>query len=88
MANSDKQTVRLREYYKKQVVPALIKEYSYKNVMEVPKLEKIVVCMGLGEVKDNSKRFNLALDELTPITGQKAVANSCRFSGPEWLRSG
>ena len=80
MANSDKQTVRLREYYKTQVVPALIKEYSYKNVMEVPKLEKSVVCMGLGEVKDNSKSFNLALDELTQITGQKAVATYAKKS--------
>ena len=77
---SKKETARLREMYKNEVVPALVKEYSYKNVMEIPKLEKIVVSMGLGQVKDNSKSFNLALDELTQITGQKAVATTARKS--------
>lgn len=79
MANK-KDTVRLRDYYKKTVVPALKKEYSYKNVMEIPKLDKIVVCMGLGSVKDNSKSFNLALEELTSITGQKAIATYAKKS--------
>ena len=78
MANT--QSPRLREYYKKQVAPALQKEFAYKNVMELPKLDKIVVSMGLGEIKDNSKSFNLALDELTQITGQKAVATYARKS--------
>ena len=79
MANN-KNTARLREYYKNTVAPALQKEYSYKNVMEVPKIDKIVVCMGLGQVKDNSKSFNLALDELTQITGQKAVPTLAKKS--------
>ena len=79
MANN-KETARLREYYKSTVAPALVKEYSYKNVMEVPKIDKIVVCMGLGQVKDNSKSFNLALDELTQITGQKAVPTLAKKS--------
>ena len=79
MANN-KETARLREYYKSTVAPALVKEYSYKNVMEVPKIDKIVVSMGLGAVKDNSKSFNLALDELTQITGQKAVATLAKKS--------
>lgn len=79
MANN-KNTARLREYYKNTVAPALQKEYSYKNVMEIPKLDKIVVCMGLGSVKDNSKSFNLALDELTAITGQKAVPTLAKKS--------
>ena len=79
MANN-KETARLREYYKNTVAPALVKEYSYKNVMEVPKIDKIVVSMGLGSVKDNSKSFNLALDELTQITGQKAVATLAKKS--------
>ena len=79
MANS-KQTARLREFYKNTVAPALQKEYSYKNVMEIPKIDKIVVCMGLGAVKDNSKSFNLALDELTAITGQKAVPTLAKKS--------
>ena len=79
MANN-KETARLREFYKNTVAPALVKEYSYKNVMEVPKIDKIVVSMGLGSVKDNSKSFNLALDELTQITGQKAVATLAKKS--------
>ncbi len=79
MANV-KDKVRLREFYKKSVVPALKKEYSYKNAMEIPKLDKIVVSMGLGQVKDNSKSFNLALDELTAITGQKAVPTLAKKS--------
>lgn len=79
MAN-DKNTARLREFYKSTVVPALQKQYSYKNVMQVPKIDKIVVSMGLGEVKDNSKSFNLALEELTSITGQKAVPTLAKKS--------
>lgn len=64
---------RLKTYYRNEVVPFLMKNGGYKNVNEVPKLEKIVLNMGLGEVKDNSKSFNIALDELTAIAGQKAV---------------
>ncbi len=79
MANKQ-DTARLRSFYKKTVVPALKKEYAYKNVMEIPKLDKIVVCMGLGSVKDNSKSFNLALEELTAITGQKAIATYAKKS--------
>jgi large subunit ribosomal protein L5 len=65
---------RLQDFYKKDVVPALIKTFGYKNINEVPRLEKIVLNMGLGDVKDNSKSFNLAVDELTAIAGQKPVA--------------
>ena len=72
--NKSTNNARLLDYYKSTIAPALQKEFAYKNVMEIPKLEKIVVCMGLGEVKDNSKSFNLALDELTQITGQKIGA--------------
>ena len=64
---------RLYEMYKTEVIPALMKEFGYKNVNEVPKLNKIVLNMGLGSVKDNSKSFNIAVDELTLIAGQKAV---------------
>jgi large subunit ribosomal protein L5 len=78
MANTE--FPRLRDYYKQNVVPALQKEYSYKNVMEIPKIDKIVVSMGLGEIKDNSKSFNLALDELTQITGQKAIPTYAKKS--------
>ncbi len=64
--------------YKEEVVPALVKEFGYKNVNEVPKLVKIVLNMGLGDVKDNSKSFNTAVDELTLIAGQKPVATKAK----------
>ena len=64
---------RLALLYKEQVVPALREEFGYKNINEVPKISKIVLNMGLGEVKDNSKSFNIAVDELTAIAGQKAL---------------
>lgn len=62
---------RLKEHYIKEVVPALVKHFSYKNVNEAPKLEKIVLNAGLGDVKDNSKSFDKAVEELAIITGQK-----------------
>lgn len=71
-------SARLKEFYKKEVVPFLMKEYGYKNVNEVPKLDKIVLNMGLGAVKDNTKSFNLAVDELSEIAGQKAVATRAK----------
>ena len=64
---------RISEMYKSEVVPSLMKEFGYKNVNEVPKLVKITLNMGLGNVKDNSKSFNTAVDELTLIAGLKAV---------------
>ncbi len=71
---------RLQEYYKKEVVPALVKELGYKNINEVPKIEKIVVNTCLGDVKDNSKSFNMAVDEIEAITGQKPVVVKARKS--------
>ena len=64
--------------YKEEIVPALTKEFGYKNVNEVPKLVKIVLNMGLGDVKDNSKSFNTAVEELTLISGQKPVATKAK----------
>ncbi|MDD2227095.1 MAG: 50S ribosomal protein L5 [Clostridia bacterium] len=64
--------IRLYEIYKSEVIPALMKELGYKNVNEVPKIVKITLNMGLGNVKDNPKSFALALEELTLIAGQKA----------------
>lgn len=75
-----KQMNRLKERYIKEIVPACIKEFGYKNVMEVPKLSKIVINLGLGSIKDNSKSFNLALEEITQITGQKPVATTAKKS--------
>lgn len=71
---------RLKEYYSKNVVPALIKEFKYKNRMEVPKLEKIVINMGLGEAIQNIKILDGAVAELSAITGQKPVITKARKS--------
>ena len=71
---------RISEMYKSEVVPSLMKEFGYKNVNEVPKLVKITLNMGLGNVKDNSKSFNTAVDELTLIAGQKAVPTYAKKS--------
>ena len=76
----DKEQNRIRALYKEEVVPALQKEFGYKNINEVPKLEKIVLNMGLGEVKGNSKSFNIAVDELTAISGQKPVVTTAKKS--------
>jgi large subunit ribosomal protein L5 len=71
---------RLKDYYIKEVVPALITEFKYKNRMEVPKLEKIVVNMGLGEAIQNVKILDGAVVELATITGQKPVITKARKS--------
>jgi large subunit ribosomal protein L5 len=64
---------RLKERYAKEVAPALKKEFGYRNVMAIPKIEKIVVNMGLGEATSNAKLADVGADELSRITGQKAV---------------
>jgi len=64
---------RLQETYKKEVVPALMKKYNYKSVMAVPKLEKIVVNMGVGDATENSKFLEAAMNDMALITGQKAI---------------
>jgi large subunit ribosomal protein L5 len=71
---------RLRDYYRKEVVPALIKHFDYGNVMEVPRLEKIVVNMGLGEAIQNIKILDTAAQELSMIVGQKPVITKARRS--------
>lgn len=71
---------RLKEYYKGEVTPALIKEFGYKNTMEVPRLEKIVVNMGLGEAIQNSKILDSAVSELSMIVGQQPVITKARKS--------
>ena len=72
--------VRLKDKYVNEVVPALLKEFGYKNVNEVPKIEKIVLSMGLGAEKDNSKSFNIAVEELASISGQKPVVTAAKKS--------
>jgi len=64
---------RLEERYKKEVRPALVKQLGFKNVMQVPKLEKVVISVCLSEAIQNPKVLNLVVDEITAITGQKAV---------------
>ncbi len=69
---------RLREQYQTEIVPAMSKKFGYKNVMEVPKLEKIVVNMGVGEAKENVKILDSAVADLQVITGQKAVITKAK----------
>ena len=76
----EKQENRILTKYKQEVVPALVKEFGYKNINEVPKLVKIVLNMGLGEVKGNSKSFNIAVEELAVISGQKPVVTTAKKS--------
>jgi len=71
---------RLKDYYKKEVVPELIKAFGYKNPMEVPRLVKIVVNMGLGEAIQNVKVLDSAVEEMTKIVGQKPVVTKARKS--------
>ena len=71
---------RLRERYQKEIVPAMAKEYSYKNVMAIPKLDKIVINIGLGEAIQNSKLLDAAVDELSLIAGQRPVITRAKKS--------
>lgn len=71
---------RLRETYKNEVFNALMEKFQYKNVMEVPKLEKITINMGLGDAKDNAKVMEVAVEELALISGQKPVITKAKKS--------
>ena len=67
---------RLKQEYKERIIAALKEEFGYKNVMQVPKLEKIVVSRGVGSAVADKKQIEYAIDEITKITGQKAVATT------------
>ena len=69
---------RMQVFYETKVVPALLKEQGYKNINQVPHINKIVVNAGLGDVKDNAKSFNAAVDELGLITGQKPLVTTAK----------
>ena len=71
---------RMKETYTNEIVDAMIKKFGYKNIMEVPKLDKIVVNMGVGEAKENAKVLEEAVKELEIITGQKVVTTKARKS--------
>jgi large subunit ribosomal protein L5 len=73
-------SARLKEKYQKEVIPALKKEFGYTNVMAVPKIQKVVVNMGLGEATSNAKLVDVGADELARITGQKPVTRRSKKS--------
>ena len=71
---------RLKEQYQNEIVDAMIKKFGYKNIMEVPKLHKVVINMGVGEAKDNAKLLDAAIADMEKITGQKAVVCKAKKS--------
>ena len=71
---------RLKDMYKNEIVDAMIKKFGYKNVMEVPKLDKIVINMGVGEAKENAKVLESAVGDMETITGQKAIITKAKHS--------
>ena len=71
---------RLKESYRNEVFPALKEKFSYDNVMEVPKLEKVTLNMGLGEAKENAKVLESAVEEISLITGQRPIVTKARKS--------
>ena len=71
---------RIKEKYKAEAIPALQQKFGYKNVMQIPRLEKIVINMGLGDCKDNAKAMEMAVSELTIIAGQKPVVTKAKKS--------
>ena len=71
---------RMKVRYNAEVVPYLMKHFNYKNINQVPRLEKIVINAGLGDVKDNAKSFQIAVDEIKTISGQRPVVTKARKS--------
>ena len=71
---------RLKELYRDEIAPAMQKKFGYKNVMEIPKLDKIVINMGVGEAKENAKLLEAAVKDMETITGQKAVLTKAKNS--------
>ncbi|MDX2269396.1 MAG: 50S ribosomal protein L5 [Bryobacter sp.] len=80
MATKIEKTARLKEHYLKNVVPALQQEFGYKNVMAIPKIEKVSINMGMGEATGNAKLMDVAIQELGAITGQKPVVTRAKKS--------
>jgi len=73
-------SARLKELYNNEIIEALTKKFGYKNIMEVPKLDKIVINMGVGEAKENAKLLESAVKDMETITGQKAVLTKAKNS--------
>ena len=72
--------VKMKEFYRNEVAPALMEEFKYKSVMQIPKIDKIVVNVGAGEAKENAKVIDNIIDDLSAITGQKAVPTFAKKS--------
>ena len=70
---------RLKDLYKNEIMDAMTKKFGYKNVMQVPKLDKIVINMGVGEAKENAKLLDAAIADMELITGQKAIGDRQRL---------
>ena len=71
---------RLKDTYQAEIIPAMMQKFNYKNVMQEPRLEKVVINMGMGDIKDNPKGLDSALNELAQISGQKPVVTIARRS--------
>ncbi|GAA0071492.1 50S ribosomal protein L5 [Clostridium sardiniense] len=71
---------RLQDRYEKEIIPAMMEKFGYENIMQVPRLEKIVINMGVGEAKDNQKVLESAVSDLTIITGQKPILTRAKKS--------
>ena len=71
---------RLKDLYKDEIVDAMVKKFGYKNVMQVPKLDKIVINMGVGEAKENAKVLEAAMSDMETIAGQKAIVTKAKNS--------
>ena len=71
---------RLKERYKKEIAPAMMKKFSYKSVMQIPRLDKIVINVGCGDARDNSKVLDAVVNDLSLITGQKAIVTKAKKS--------
>ena len=71
---------RLQDKYEKEIIPAMMEKFGYKNVMQVPRLEKIVINMGVGEAKENQKVLESAVSDLTLISGQKPILTRAKKS--------
>ena len=80
---------RAREFYEKEIIPAMMEKFSYKNKLAVPKVHKIVVNVGLGEAKENAKAIDAAIGDITIVTGQKPIATKAKKSVANFkLRAG
>ena len=71
---------RLKDKYVNEIIPAMVKKFNYSNVMQVPKLDKVVVNVGLGDVKDDAKKFQAVVEEIRIITGQAPIVTKAKKS--------